>query len=122
MEDSPVVRDEVRKLARGVPGVGDVRAVGTVASARTELADRPFGFWLLDFKLPDGTALDLLELRDGDAEMPRAVAVISNFATRLVRERCLQAGADHFLDKTSDMDALPDLIGAALEGAERGCT
>lgn len=120
MEDSPLVRDEVRKLLLETPAVTEVRALDTLEAARQELARDAFGYWLLDFKLPDGTALDLLELRDADAAVPREVTVMSNYATELVRRRCLEAGADHFLDKASDFGALTDLVAAATGRADEG--
>lgn len=79
-----------------------------------------FAFWLLDFELPDGSALDLLPLRRVSTDGPRAVVVISNYATRLMRRRCLAAGADHVLDKTRDFEELPDLISATAEGTVKG--
>jgi DNA-binding NarL/FixJ family response regulator len=118
VEDSPVVRDEVRKLLEQDRAVTRVRAVPTVESAREELEGDGFDVWLLDFRLPDGTALDLLGLREAGSDSPRQVVVMSNYATRLVRRRCLEAGADHFLDKALDFEELPDLVTAAGSGEE----
>lgn len=93
-----------------------VRAVPTVETAREEMEGEEFDVWLLDFRLPDGTALDLLELREVGSPAPRQVVVMSNYATRLVRRRCLEAGADHFLDKTLDFEELPGLVTVAGSG------
>lgn len=111
-----MVRDEVRKLLEQDRAVTRVRAVPTVEAARGELEDDGFDVWLLDFRLPDGTALDLLGLREDGSESPRQVVVMSNYATRLVRRRCLEAGADHFLDKALEFEELPDLVKVAGGG------
>lgn len=110
VEDSPVVRDEVRKMLEQDRAVTGIRAVPTVEAAREELEGDGFDVWLLDFRLPDGTALDLLGLREAVPSRPREVVVMSNYATQLVRRRCLEAGADHFLDKALDFEELPDLV------------
>lgn len=115
MEDSDLVRDELERLVRELPGVRRVAAVAGVAEALRELAGAEFDTWLLDFDLGDGTALELLEERPGDGEGDGPVVfVVTNHASSSLRERCLAAGADGFFDKSAGLDEmLVDLAGRA---------
>lgn len=111
VEDSDVVRKEVSALLRELPAVKDVDARADVRAAREALAGRTFDLWVLDFQLGDGTAVDLLEDRRRTAASSRpGVVVVSNHANRVVRERCLEAGADHFFDKGADLDRMVDAV------------
>jgi len=44
------------------------------------------------------------------------VVVLTNYAFSLYRHRCLQAGADFFLDKAREYERLPQVLEAMAEG------
>lgn len=111
MEDSELVRREIERLLRTTPGVTEIASCGSVASARELLADGSYDAWVLDFHLGDGTALDLLDERD-----EARVVVVTAQPTEGVRERCLGAGVDRFIDKADGMAVL----GEALTGPGTG--
>lgn len=105
VEDSEAVRREIEAQLRELPVVDEVVSRAGVEDARRSLEGEAFDLWVLDFQLEDGTALDLLKDRSLAPGSPRSnVIVLTNHATPLVRDRCLQAGADHFFDKTNDLD------------------
>lgn len=107
VEDSDPVRREIEALLRDLPGVDEVASRQGVAAARRTLRDEPYDVWILDFQLEDGTALDLLEdRREAAGPSSTRVVVLTNHATRLVRDRCLEAGADHFFDKSVELDQM----------------
>lgn len=111
VEDSDVVRNEIATLLRDLTVVEDVDARASTSEAREALAGRTFDLWVLDFQLGDGTALDLLEDRESLPASSRPdVVVVSNHASRVVRERCLEAGGDHFFDKGADLDRMVDVV------------
>ena len=114
MEDSDVVRREFERLIADLSGVDRVVAAEGTAAAGREIGRDSFDAWVLDFDLGDGTALDLIEsLADHPPADRPAVFVVTNHASPALRERCLEAGADRFFDKSGDLDALF----AALEDA-----
>lgn len=119
VEDSEFVRREIVALLEELPVVDEVVQRPGIAEAREALEERDFGLWVLDFQLEDGTALDLLRERRRASEPERSeVMIVTNHATPLVRNRCLQAGADHFFDKTAELDEMLAVVEAMADRSD----
>jgi DNA-binding NtrC family response regulator len=69
---------------------------------------------LLDFRLPDGNAIDLIpKLKSQDATVP--VIVLTAHASIDLAVRAIQQGADQFLTKPVELPALRIILQRALE-------
>lgn len=111
VEDSRVVREELARHLRTTEGVAEVIAVDGVRSARAALRTDDFDICVVDFHLPDGTALDILrESSRSFRERGTVVAVLTSSPSSVLRTRCLRAGADHFFAKPDDLDRFRSLI------------
>ena len=65
---------------------------------------------VLDIKLKAGSGIEVLRaIKRGLRGV--SVIMLTNYATEAYRERCLQAGAEHFLDKTNEFEQLCPIIG-----------
>ncbi len=60
-----------------------------------------------NFRLEDGTALDLLQ-RLGKSKP--LVIILSYYHKSMIKDACLEAGADYFLQKTNDFDRLREIL------------
>ena len=78
----------------------------TAAEARTQLADTPFDFVLLDLGLPDGDGLDLLK-EAKQQELQAAVVILTARGAVPDRIGGLELGADDYLAKPF---SLPELL------------
>ena len=117
VEDSPAVRDSLVDLLKGLDGV---RVVGvadsSVAAVEGIFATRPAGV-VLDFQLVGGTALDVL--RDIRPQLPDVVVIVlTNFPSPGYRRACINAGANWFLDKSTQFEEVRKIV-AGLAPAER---
>lgn len=111
VEDSEVVREEIAAALTELAGVNRVIARSGLGEAREALDEQDFDVWVLDFQLPDGTAIELLEERQNDPELSHTrVVVATAHATPVVRKRCLEAGADCFFDKASGANELAPAV------------
>lgn len=120
VEDSELLRDELEQLLVASPAVDRVLAASGVAEARDRIRADAFDVWVLDFQLGDGTAIDLLA--DLDARGPRSrpfVAVVTNYSSPFLGERCIEAGADRFFDKSREMDELVVAVEEQTARADR---
>ncbi len=83
----------------------EAEGAGSLAAARKALGGGSFDFALLDIHLPDGESLDLLEA----AVFPESTGVVLMTARdgMDVVLRALRLGADDFLSKPFDPEALP---------------
>ena len=92
--------------------------MGVVATAETEVeaCDRieatDFDILVVDVQLREGNGLGAV--RGARARwistLPSLIIMLTNHAFPLVRQRCLAAGADHFLDKIRQFDQLVPII------------
>ncbi|WP_164972823.1 response regulator [Lacibacter luteus] len=69
---------------------------------------------MLDINLPGKSGIDLLNyIRKSNKHCK--VIMITNQAFDSYRKKCLELGAEHFLDKTSDFEKIPVLLAEMLD-------
>jgi DNA-binding NarL/FixJ family response regulator len=70
---------------------------------------------ILDFAMPLLSGLDVIRaIRRTDSEC--LVIVLTNQSSVSIRERCLAAGADHYLLKSRDFEAIAAILAEHFEG------
>ncbi|MCC6195852.1 MAG: response regulator transcription factor [Burkholderiales bacterium] len=109
VDDVPSMRERLRELVREVPDVAVVGDAGTPAEAIAGiLATRP-ACVLLDYQLVGGTGVDVL--RGVHACSPGTVfVVLTNQPDPQYRRVCMDAGADHFFDKSAEFDRIGEVL------------
>jgi two-component system OmpR family response regulator len=111
VEDSPII---LRLLSRAVESAG-AQILGHSDNARQailDLAGLQPDLILLDIVLSAGSGFDVLQALQEDGHARASVKVVfTNHATREHRERSLELGATHFLDKSSEGWQALELIG-----------
>lgn len=70
-------------------------------------------FILLDINLPDGTGIDVLNFIKEEGKKTNVI-VITNHSNNYYRELCIELGAEHFLDKSSEFIDVPGIINQYL--------
>jgi DNA-binding NarL/FixJ family response regulator len=59
--------------------------------------------------MPDGSGIDVLQnIKQGEAAP--IVIILTNYPFPGYRQKCMQAGADFFLDKSTEFDQIPKLF------------
>ena len=117
VEDSLPVRALIAEMLGHVPGV---RVTGEAASAEEAVegirAAHP-DVVVLDLHLRSGHGIDVL--RTIHAEAPDVVfIVLTNHPSPQHRRICLDAGAEHFLDKSNEFARVNEIVAAvAARGA-----
>ena len=103
------IRERLRELVTAIPGVSVVGDADTAAGAIAGILQTGPECVLLDYQLGEGTAADVLR-----AVHPRApdtlFLVLSNHIEPQYRRACMAAGADDFLDKSSEFGCIGDAI------------
>lgn len=83
----------------------DFSFVHTVSNAEEMISDRPFDLYVLDNWLPDGSGLELCTwIRSSDTATP--IIFTSAIAQRHEIDRAIEAGADRYIVKPYEPDAL----------------
>ncbi len=68
---------------------------------------------VLDIHLPGKTGIDILKMVKAKS-LPVIVIMLTNQANDYYRSLCRELGADHFIDKSSDFELLPQIIASHL--------
>src|SRR5271170_5467530 len=112
VDDEPSARSGLEKLLRQDGYTVDVAGDGAAALAIA--AERPPDVALTDLKMPGMDGVELLtKLREQDAALP--VLVVTAFGDVTSAVRAMRAGADDYLTKPVDFDALLLSLERALQ-------
>ena len=112
VDDEPDIR-ELLDLTLARMGL-EADCVGSVAEARTRLAERSYQLCLTDMRLPDGEGIDLVKhIASLSLDLPVAVITAHGSAENAVS--ALKAGAFDYIAKPVSLDQLRGLVKSALD-------
>ena len=114
VDDSKVIVERVVELLRDVAGAQVVGRAGDVPEAIDGILRTKAEAIILDLQLPGGSGLDVLRavrMNDPGAH----VMICTNYAYSQYREECLSAGANYFLDKSSEFEKIPYILRDLIE-------
>jgi len=109
VEDSLAIRARLATTIREIEGAELVGEAGAVGAAIDGIRATHPGAVILDLQLEDGSGLEVLKtVHPSSPELH--VAVLTNYATDQHRRACLDAGAEYFLDKSSDFPRIREIV------------
>lgn len=109
-DDSRVVVERLSDLLSDVPGVELVGHAGDAAGALSCIRQRNPDLVILDLQMPGGNGLDIL--RAIRPERPTlCVLICTNYPYPQYKKECLAAGANYFLDKSTEFEKIPAILG-----------
>ena len=119
VEDSPLLRGRLENMLSQHAAFKVTGLAAAEAEAVEKLDSVPYDVIVVDVELRPGSGIGVI--RQARARNKASgdgghvwIIVLTNYDLPTVRERCMQAGADHFLDKMREIDQLiPILVGIA---------
>jgi DNA-binding NarL/FixJ family response regulator len=108
-DDSLVVREHLVTMLDELPRIVIVGQAETVAEAINGILELRPDVVILDIRMPGGSGIDVLQ-RVKQGEVMPIVIILTNYPYSGYRQKCLQAGADFFLDKSTEFDQIPELL------------
>jgi len=117
VEDSPLIQERLKRMLEQLPEARIVGIAGDMKSAEQLLLQQDPGLTaadkiqavILDTQLPDGNCLEIVK-KMKHAFPQIKVVVFSNHASDEYRFLAKRAGADEFLDKSTDGELLIPLL------------
>lgn len=105
VEDSAVIREN---LIHALQEMSPVEVVGTAEDELTAVAwldkpDNACDLVVIDIFLKGGSGLGVLRAM---SDSRRTLVVLSNYLSSVMREKCLDLGANQVFDKSNEIDAL----------------
>jgi DNA-binding NarL/FixJ family response regulator len=109
-DDSLIVRENLVTILEELAGIEIVGQAENVAEAISAIRILKPDAVILDIRMPGGSGIDVLRNIKQDDSAAVLVIVLTNYPYPVYRQKCLQAGADFFLDKSTEFDQIPELF------------
>lgn len=109
VEDSKVVRERLRDMMAGIAGVELVAEVDNEDDAMRDICAVLPDVVILDLTLVGGSGMEVLR-RIRLQPLSMLVIVLTNYSQPQYQKKCLELGADYFLDKTKQISELGELL------------
>lgn len=109
VDDSEVLRSRLVQMLSEIEGIEIVGEAGLVQDAIREIRRLNPDVAILDLKMADGTGIDILAAMKRGRMTTRAI-IFTNYPYLQYRKRCLDAGADFFFYKATELNKLLDLL------------
>ena len=109
VEDSVHIQDRLRVFVEMLPGIHIVGIAAEVDQAYRTIINVNPDAMILDLQLGDGNGLTLLKsIKQNKPDIK--VMILTNHSSDANRLQALRAGADAFLDKSTDFDQIPGVL------------
>jgi DNA-binding NarL/FixJ family response regulator len=118
-DDSLIVREHLVTMLDELAGIEIVGQAENVAEAISDIRILQPDVVILDIRMPGGNGIDVLQHVKQDEVSPMVI-ILTNYPYPAYRQKCLQAGADFFLDKSTEFDQIPELFERFKQGAGSG--
>jgi DNA-binding NarL/FixJ family response regulator len=109
VDDSKAVRDRLVSMLSELEGIEVVGQAGNAAEAISGIRRLRPRVVVLDIQMPGGSGIEVLRAIKREAP-PTVVVMLTNHTLAQYREKCMELGADYFLDKTRDLDKLTEIF------------
>ena len=109
VEDSVLIQNRLIRFVEEVPGIHVIGVSGDVDTAFDKVLNTDTDAIILDLQLGNGNGLQLLKSIKQQKPSVKIV-VLTNHSTEDNRHHAMRAGADGFLDKSTDFERIPDFL------------
>ncbi|MCP4425499.1 MAG: response regulator [Chloroflexi bacterium] len=108
-DDSHIIRERLVNMLDEIEGVIIVGQAETVPDAIQGILRLQPDVALLDIRMPGGSGIDVLQAIKKERVVP-TVIILTQYPYLAYRQRCLEAGASYFFDKTNEFEKVPELL------------
>lgn len=118
VDDSEILRSRLVQVLSEIKGIEIVGEAGFVRDAVREIKKLNPDIAIIDLKMADGTGIDILTAMKKDNLATRFI-VFTNYPYLQYRKKCLDAGADFFFYKATELNKLMELLKTLLLGEKK---
>jgi len=113
VDDSDLVCRGLESMLSEIEGIHITGKAQDVRGAVESIKRLQPDFVILDIRLMDGSGIDVLkEIKKTDPSP--VVLVLTNYPYPQYRKKCLDLGAEYFLDKVTEIDKIPPILKALM--------
>ncbi len=115
VEDSAEIRERLRTMIRNIAKLDVIGETDRQDDALRRIFQLSPDVVILDLQLSEGSGMSTLKLLKQKREDIKVI-VLTNHAYPQYRKKCMELGADYFLDKSADIKSLTRILAALLAG------
>lgn len=109
VDDSDFVRERLIEMLSELEKVETVGGTGNPREALAAIREMVPDVVILDIRLPGKSGVEVL--RDLKKEQPSPIVIIlTNYPYPQYRKECTEAGADYFLNKSTEFNKIADVL------------
>jgi DNA-binding NarL/FixJ family response regulator len=114
-DDSATVRERLVTMALDLPEIAVVGQAQDGSGCVDAIRQTQCDVVILDIRMPGGSGIEVLREVKKMNPAP-GVIMLTNYAYAQYRKKCAEAGADYFLDKSTQFDQLPQALEQLRQG------
>jgi DNA-binding NarL/FixJ family response regulator len=114
VDDSKAVRERLVNTLSEIDGMNAVGEARNAAEALEGIRKLQPEVVILDIQMPGGSGIEVLRAIKQESRAP-VVLMLTNHSYPQYREKCMELGADYFLDKIRDFDSLTEILKSLVE-------
>jgi DNA-binding NarL/FixJ family response regulator len=108
-DDSNPLRQRLVQMISELDGMEVVGEADNGTAAIEAMASLEPDILILDIRMPYGNGITALRtIRE--AGMAPVVIMLTNYPYPQYRKKCMEEGADYFLDKSNEFECIPDIL------------
>lgn len=109
VDDSAIVQERLMSLFDDQKGIQIVGQAQNGIEALKFIKQHKPNAVILDIRMPGGNGIDVLQhIKQIDPSIK--VIMFTNYPYSQYRKKCLESGADYFLDKSAEFNKIPEII------------
>jgi two-component system, NarL family, nitrate/nitrite response regulator NarL len=108
-DDSSLLRDRIKSLLNGLKEKLVIYEAENGLEALKLIIDKKPNLVILDIRMPEMNGIEVLNKISG-LGLKLKVCMLTSYAYKPYREKCLAAGASCFFDKNQSMDGLIEVV------------
>ena len=108
-DDSATIRERLVTMVLDLPDIAVVGQAQDVPGSLAAIRHTRPDVVILDIRMPGGNGIEVLREVKKMNPAP-TVIMFTNYAHTQYRKKCEEAGADFFLDKSTEFDKLPQAL------------
>ncbi len=117
VDDSEIIQQRLIAMLSEIKHVEVVGAAQSVREAKEAIAQTQPDIVILDIRLLDGSGIDLLQYLKNNPPSPMVI-MITNFPFKHYKDKSMEAGADYFLDKSTEFNKIIEIVTNAAQKFE----
>ncbi|MBE0648254.1 MAG: response regulator transcription factor [Bacteroidales bacterium] len=117
VDDSELIRQRLVDLIREFEEIKNIDLAGNAEEAYASCSESYPEVIILDIHLPGENGIKILEKIRKKNEVVKII-ILTNFPYPQYRKKCMELGADYFVDKTNEFASVGDILKGIYEGGE----